>query len=229
MIKNLKSLLWIVPFLFFVMGYQLLNQLYRVEKIHTPNLVGLSINQALQVCSQLNLNLRILSEELDADLPEYTILSQKPNHNYIKPNQIIFVVVCKKPAIKIAPNLIGLNQEQINAKLKLAKLKNQSYQLPSTAATGTCFSQSPSQNQFLNSNLIITYLSKKNSQLVIMPKLVGLDLETVQDFLQDSQIKFSLKKINHPNWLNNNLICEQKPEPGSIIDLQNLSQIELLY
>lgn len=225
-IKIFHKTLWLLPFICFFIGYQLLNQLYKVEKIANPNLVGQTISDAIKTCSNLNLNLRIISEQVEPNLPENTILSQKPNHAFIKQNQIVFVVASKKPEPQFAPNLYGLTASDIEAKLKKLAIKNKSYYLPSIAPKDTCFGQSVTPEEKLNDHKLIDYISTGHNQLVIMPSLVSCSMADIKILLDSYQIKLNIKPVVDDN-LPLNSIIEQKPQAGTIIDLNKLTQIEL--
>lgn len=224
---QINKLLWLVPFISFILGYELLNQLYTVNTIATPNLVGKQLSEALHITSSQNLNLRILSTKIDADLPADTIISQIPTHSFIKANQTIFVVISKKPDIKIMPDFNGNTNNEVQAKLDIQNLKTKSYYLPNIAPKDHCFGQSPAASQpLLKTSKIIIYLSQGNSQLVIMPKLVNLHLADVSSLIET--YKLQTKLTYHPSSrLPANYILAQKPEAGAIINLAKLTQIEL--
>lgn len=224
----MRNLLWVLPFIAFILGYQLLNQIYRVEKIANPQLVGKTLSEALKICSALKLNLRILGEQIDPDLPADTILTQKPQYCWLKPNQVIFVVIAKKPPIPITPQLVGLTAAEIGAQLvNDHKLKAKIYHLPNMAPQGTCFGQHPAPNLPLDVPKLILYLSAGNQRWVIMPKFVDLQLAPVQNFMANyPHIKLVIKKMVYPELVPN-LVLAQKPAAGTIIDLTKLTQIEL--
>ncbi len=225
-IKIFNKILWLLPFICFFLGYQLLNQLYKVEKIANPNLVGQTISDAIKTCSNLNLNLRVISEQVEPNLPENTILSQKPNHAFIKQNQIVFVVTSKKPEPLVAPNLYGLTLSEIEASLKQLAIKNKCYYLPSIAPKDTCFGQSVAPEQSLSDHKLISYISTNHNRLVIMPNLVACSLADTKTLLDSYQIKLNIKPVLDTG-LPVNSIIEQKPQAGTIVDLNKLAQIEL--
>lgn len=104
---NLKKILWLMPFASFLIGYQIINIFKNQNEIIVPNFVGKTLNQAIKVASDNNLNLRISAEKEDSQLPEGTIISQIPNRQKIKPNQSIYLVISKK-----IQNLIFLNSKK---------------------------------------------------------------------------------------------------------------------
>jgi len=224
--KLLNNLLWILPFFCFILGYQILNQLSQATSIPTPNLVGLSLANALKITSNLKLNLRIISEQVDQELPEDTILSQKPACQFIKTNQVIFIVVAKKPTTKITPDLYGLTSPEVGAKLNSQNLNFKAYELPNLAPNHTCFAQNPTANQNLNHLPIITYFSTNHHKLVIMPTLTGLPISDIKSFLAINNLKLKIKYLEDFN-LPKNTIIEQKPTAGTIINLNKITEVEL--
>jgi len=223
-IKSLPNLLWIIPFLSFTLGYQLLNQIYVVDKIATPNLVGKQLTEAIKITSANNLNLRIISEQIDHDLPENTIISQKPGHQAIKPNQAIFVVISTKAKSQTAPNLCGEPEEAIKKDYENLKIK--SYHLPNIAPQKICIAQSPTAGQTLQEQKMIAYFSAGSSPWVLMPKLLGLQFSEVKTFLTTYRLKFNVQFLPDKYSVEHTII-DQKPAAGTLINLDKLTQIEL--
>lgn len=225
--KLVNNLLWILPFLCFVLGYQILDKVYQTQVISTPNLVGLTIAEGLKITSNLKLNLRIISEQIDQTLPPDTILSQKPSHQFIKTNQTMLVVVSTKPSTQAAPDLYGLTNQEALAKLSTKALKFKSYQIPNKAPVGTCFAQSPTAYQNLNNDTLIAYFSAKNQNLVIMPNLEQLLLSDIKNLLTTNDILLKIKYLETLPNISKNTVLAQKPIAGTIIDLNQLKQVEL--
>ena len=226
---KITKILWTLPFFSFMLGYYLLDRLYTVEKIDTPNLVGMQLTEAVKISSSKNLNLRIINEQIDLDLPANTVLSQTPNNRQIRPNQAIFVVISKKPLAKIAPNLSNCPPAELTTRLNQAQIKNKSYTLPSAIPKDWCICQSPPPGQIAPDGRMLTYLSQGINPLVIMPKLVNLPLEDVKSFLDMQNLKYSVTSLNQNklDFANNALVVAQKPNFGTIVNLDKLTQIEL--
>ncbi len=225
--KLVNNLLWILPFLCFALGYQILDQLYQTKTITTPNLVGLTIAEATKVASNLKLNIRIISEQIDQDLPQDTILSQRPAQQFIKTNQTMLVVVSTKPKPQTAPDLYGLTKQEVCTKLATPGLKFTDYELPNNALAGTCFAQSPTAYQSLSNSGLIAYFSTKSQNLVIMPNLEHLLLNDIKNLLTTNDIALKIKYLEELPNLPKNTVLAQKPVAGTIIDLNQLKQVEL--
>ncbi len=154
------DVLWLLPFICFLSGYSLLNHFLYMPSVETPSLIGKNINYAAKVLSQHNLNLRIIAEKEDADLPEGTIISQTPTKQQkVKPQQSVFCVVSHQTQSAHAPCLINNQIKQVDELLKNEKIRNKSYCLASKYSEGTCIAQIPSAQEPLQYQSIITYFS----------------------------------------------------------------------
>ena len=60
-----STYLWLLPFLSFLCGYQLIRSLYTVNTLTTPSIIGKEIQDAIKILSDNNLNPRILTEKED--------------------------------------------------------------------------------------------------------------------------------------------------------------------
>ena len=94
---NLKSLMFLVPFIGFLCGYVLLFMVMHNQVISVPNVVGKNVYDALLVLSAKNLGIRLAHERIDDILPEGTIMQQIPAaQSSIRVHQPIFVTVSKQ-------------------------------------------------------------------------------------------------------------------------------------
>ena len=230
---SIKSYLWLIPFISFIAGYQLLYFFYGINEITTPTIVGKRLPQAFAILSQHNLNPRLLAQKEEPDLPEGTILSQTPAAgSAIKPNQSIFCVISKKPKKVTCPHLIGSKLPTIEQRLKEKNIRNKIYYLPSPYPTGNCITQLPSPNEPLQDNKLITYISAGNSKSVIFPYLKGKPAQNVQAFLEDRGIVVTLihsQDKGRQHTCKNCIVLDQRPLAGSIIELsiENPLQVQL--
>lgn len=215
--------LWILPFICFIAGYFVVAQLYTIEEIKPPNVVGSLLNEALGTISQHNLNARLLQYKDDSLLPEGTIISQTPTAaQKMRPNQTVYVVVSTKPALKNAPDLLNKNKDEIIQKLTAAGIKPKLYSLPSNYPTNSCFAQFPCPGNTLENGKIVLYISSGTQKPVIMPNLHGQTIQDVLGFLKQYNLA---PEINHKNWQPEDHECttckitDQRPLAGTIITL----------
>jgi len=225
---RIKNYLWIAPFLSFLCGYLIFGKLFQPKEFCTPSIVGKKLLQAVSILSDHKLNIRFIAQKTDPDLPQGTILSQKPlAGRKIKPNQAVFVVISTKPPRLPCPDLINKSIDTVKKMLEKQNIRNKSYFLPSNHPQNNCIAQLPSCATPLEENNVITYLSAGNKKPVILPSFKHTNFSDIREFIQkwETTIKFDI--INHPQanleQLEDNtyIIIDQRPLAGSIVNLDN--------
>lgn len=225
----LKEFLWILPFLCFLVGYFSVHSLYQSKKTETPTLIGKPLPEALALASSKNLNIRLLEEQEDDELPQGTIISQNPSAGTtIKPNQTVFCVSSRKP-IYIAPNLISTNHEMALRRVKDQGIHADSYLLESCYPKGVCFAQSPNPQTQLENKSMILYVSSTSSKPIIMPNLKNQLIDDVIEFLKPYNISPSITYNSNPDeqrgteWI----VTAQRPLAGSLVRLDPEKPLQL--
>lgn len=219
---NIKNLLWLAPFCSFAFGYVMMQKLFRVSEIHTPALVGKHIHTVLPLITQHHLNIRLIDQKEEADIPEGIILNQTPAAGTtIKPNQPLFIVTTKKPLAARAPYCIGTKIDELNNQLEAEGIHPRMYYLPHPYPEKICFAQSPQPNEFLDKNRLILYISSGNNKPVIWPDFVDLPLQTVVDFLDNYHIKpHIINDFLYSNYTDTEyIVTDQRPFAGTLLTL----------
>ena len=221
---NIKQYVWIAPFLSFLAGYLVLQRISHVNSFKTPALVGQSLQPAIATLSAHNLNVCLITQKEDPDLPQGTILSQTPQAGQvIKPHQSVYIVISKKPQKIAAPLLINKSHTIINKELDALGIRNKTYYLTSNRPCHSCIAQLPAAGIQLEENKIITYFSGGNDRPALIPNLKGKSVPDVIAFLQQYT---NLPEIIHITKQHENHTCnakctvvDQRPLAGSIITL----------
>ncbi|HRN78132.1 MAG TPA: PASTA domain-containing protein [Candidatus Dependentiae bacterium] len=218
----IKNYLWTLPFLLFISGYIGIQVALHQPQITTPSLVGNSIHYAITVLSHNNLNIRILSEKEDADLPPGTVLSQTPAAGQlIKPHQSVFVLLSKQPPTHTVPNLLHQSIDDIKTLTKKSGINCRYYVLPSTYPLDTCFAQYPIAGQSLEHESLVAYIAAPLQKPIIWPDFYGCTVSEVQSFLSSYQVSI---QVLHQYTLKNHtcsecVVINQRPQAGSLIML----------
>lgn len=225
---RIKNILWVVPFVCFLLGYYLLSHLTAITSLVTPPLIGQHIHDAITILSDHQLNARILAQKEDSDYAPGTILSQSPQPGQkIKPHQSVFLVVAKKLHYPLAPQLIGLTQQEIQNSAKHNSLRVKFFLLESATPRGQCIAQVPAPNQPLLDQTMIVYISSGASTRRIFPDLKNLPVAQVEQFLAEYGIKpqvfYDSQKVNQADYR----VKEQKPLAGSLIDISKPLMVQL--
>ncbi len=209
------SLLWLMPFLSFLGGYQLIRVLTHIETVRVPSLIGLHMNEAIKILSADLLNVRILAEKEDSELDEGTILSQNPEAGQlVKTHQSIFLVVTKKPPKVCAPQLRGLTCEQAQAKATQAGITLTSTSLESTFPKDRVIGQSVLPQQEVRHKSFMIYCSEGSTPLRIFPDLKGRTVDEVSAFFA------VYSGTVHVQGNRTDSIKEQQPRAGTLVDIR---------
>ena len=220
------SLLWLIPFILFIIGYSIAHHFFTVKKIAVPHLVGLPIAQGIKKLSDHQLNIRIIAEKEDSDLPAGTIISQKPiANNFVKTQHAIFVAISRKPDAKQMPLFINKKADQVKKELDNLHVVYKIYQLPSRSMPHTILAQSPSFQAALKEPIYV-YESTPMQDSYIFPNVKEKSLKNVLSFLEHYNIKPEILYKNHSPKENYQVI-EQRPLAGTIISFTNPPNVQL--
>lgn len=222
-----NKILWILPFIFFFLGYQFLNFFFTVGETDVPIVIGKSLNEGSRILSDSKLNLRILSEKEDADLIEGTIIDQSPINQKIKTNQSVYLIVSRKPKPLQMPELRSKYIEEVQKFFSKEGIKIKIYQIDTDSIQGQCICQFPLTDQTINNNVIL-YKSGTNKKPVIFPDFKGMELEKVLSFLKENDLKASVYSNQTAVYQDKNyIVVDQKPISGTIINISPNMDIQL--
>ena len=204
-------------------------QLFSIDTIQTPTLVGKQLHEIITAISQKNLSLRLLATKEEPDLPEGTILSQKPHTGQlIKPNQSIYIVLSQQPPLPQAPNFIQQSQKRIKQLCKKDNIRTKHYSIASNYPTNKCIAQYPAPGQIIKEHHMITYISDGGTKPILLPNFKGQSLELVLEFLENYNIKpvvtHTHRKSNAAGKL---VVIDQRPLAGSLITLNDKNPIRI--
>lgn len=230
-ISFFKHFFWILPFICFLLGYQILNFTYRSHNIDTPHLVGKNIQQALIELSAHTLNVRLLNEKEDIHIPVGTVLSQIPLPNQkIKPHQTVLLTTSKHPQQSTTENFIGKQKEEIESFLKQKKIRYKKFFIESLAQEKSCITQFPTAGKALSKDGMILYFSRDTSQMVLFPSFEKQRVEDVKIFLKQYGLTptiFHTSGHSSKHTCKECVIKEQKPLAGSFVNLKDPFSIQL--
>ncbi len=222
----IKHILWLLPFISFLAGYQVVAYLYAVESLETPTVIGKTLPDALSILTTHNLNPRLQATKEVPDLPAGTILSQLPSpQTKIKPNQNIYLVISHKTQLYSAPSLINKHITDVTSLLKAAGIKHKIYYLPSNHPKNNCFSQYPCTGEQLKDTTMIIYVSTGNNKPVLMPTFKGKSVPAVLESIATHPITPSIVHTAEQaagHVCNEQcIVVDQRPLAGSTIMLED--------
>lgn len=211
-----------MPFFSFFFGYLFMQQLFRVPENITPHLVGKQVHEILPIITQHKLNIRLIDQKEEADLPEGIILNQTPTAGTtIKPNQPLFIVTTKKPLATRAPHCIGIIIDELTQQLQTTDIRPRIYHLPHPYPEKICFAQSPLAQEPLEQNRLILYISSGNNKPIIWPDFTHQSLHDVIEFLEIYHIHpYIINDAPHKQNINHEYkVIDQRPFAGTLLTL----------
>lgn len=193
-------------------------KMFTLQTIKTPHLIGKYVHDVMPYLTQHNLNLRLIEEKEDADIPEGIIINQIPTSNStIKPYQTIFIITTKKPPAKRTPSFICQTIEAIMNQCKKNEIIPHIYYVPHSYPHGTCFAQYPQQNDPLEKNKITLYISSGDNKPIIWPNFIGKTVQEVTEFLHEYEIQphIIFNTVHNAEAI----IIDQRPTAGTLLTL----------
>lgn len=229
--KYIKDFYWMVPFVCFILGYQSFAYFFYRSVIETPPLIGKTLPEAAVILSQHNLNMRLITEQEDADIPAGTIMSQTPQaHSAIKPQQTIFFVLSKKPTQPCIPHVQGTSLEEYSKILRNLKIRYRTFPVQSDQPEGTCIAQIPSAGKEIPTSGALLYIASKDADALLFPSYKGQYVTEVKQFLAKYNIPVTVYHT-HSNQTHHTcdkcIISEQKPLAGSFVSLKEPFSVQL--
>jgi beta-lactam-binding protein with PASTA domain len=189
-----------------------MQQLFHTPETITPHLIGKQVHEILPLITQHKLNIRLIDQKEEADIPEGVILNQTPiAGTAIKAHQPLFLVTTKKPLALRAPQCIGMDINAITTQLQSAGIHPRVYHVSHPYPENICFAQSPQSQEPLEKNRLVVYVSSGNNKPIIWPNFTGMPLHDVIEFLNNYNIEPHI--INH------------KPQAQSAIALLHSSKL----
>lgn len=229
--EHTKDFWWLVPFFAFYLGYWVPHTFFRIKSLETPSLLGKQVHESLVLLSEAQLNLRLVGEKEDAALPEGTIVSQIPApYQKIKPHQALFVTVSKKPQTSPLPLSQGKFAKELSALFANKKIRFKPFYIQSAHPADCCIAHYPYTSTVAPDEPVILYFSKDAGKTVLFPDLEGLSVKQVKDFFAHYGITphvFHTKSVFENHECLKCVVTEQKPLPGSLLNLNKPLSVQL--
>jgi eukaryotic-like serine/threonine-protein kinase len=229
---KLFEYMWMLPFIFFSLGYLVCGKLLKNTDTIVPKVIGESLQESTKQISASGLNVRIISEKENSNISEGMTLNQYPEAGQkIKINQYVFLTISKHPDPIKTPSFYGLGKEEISKKSKGLGVEVKRIPVRSFFPQGTCFAQSPAPENDLTSKVLLVYISTGQDKKCVFPNLIGERLQDVQDLI--SQKNVSLQVCHEAKYKKDHVcqecfIKDQNPKSGAIIDLNKNLYVQLL-
>lgn len=221
--KIMKSQLFLymtllgAPLVGLLVGYLGAAWWFQGYTIKTPNLIGCKVIKSLRLASEYQLNISIIEEVVDQNVPPETVVNQYPRPGLkTRPHQTIFVTITKKPDILRAPDFLEKSWDDIVVVAKSMHLDVRQIFTPFLFTCNMCFAQVPEPGVEMIDRKMLVYVAQPTQSLFVVPSLIGLSIPAVKAVL--SRVSMGLEFLGGDNFGDECSVRGHNPQPGSIIN-----------
>ncbi len=226
------SLLWLLPFLGFLIGYIVAGYFVQKKDVPTPDVVGKPLAQAIQTLSQERLGVRLLTQREEPTLPEATVLDQLPRPGQkMRPNQTVFVTISTKQPPLETPDWWGKRIKDITPILEKRGLQQNVIQLQSSYPQGMCIAQVPTAGQPLRVKTVTLFISLGTPGLAVMPLFDGLKVPEFERLLEQKDIRVEYvhqRSVGENHRCDQCVIVGQQPVAGAMVATNKTIDLQIL-
>ncbi|MBN2267482.1 MAG: PASTA domain-containing protein [Candidatus Babeliaceae bacterium] len=212
-----QFVLLFVPFVSFLGGYWFVALLVKSESFETPNVIGMSLSEAVMQLSAKQLNVRILAERDEAMTPGI-VLDQVPRSGQkIKTHQPVFVLISRQHQKIGAPALCGLSRKVAENRAQVLKIRLKVREIDHAAPAQTVVAQIPAAGSELGvpPHMILYVSLGMSSGWHVMPSLIEQPIRIAERWLAQQGVRTVCDEevSNHEG-----VVVAQQPLPGSLIE-----------
>ncbi len=193
------------------------------DAISTPNLIGLSIEDARIILQNNKLLEGNISRDYSDTFKENTVISHAPEFNKpIKPGESVDLTVSKGTELILVPNIIGEGYIEAFNYLTSLGLIVESSKHPIKEGDiinepGKIVEVIPPTGSKVEKNSLVRLIISSNEPLVIVPGLTQLSLEEAINKLDSTGIKYEISYVDTNYAIEVNTVINQIPEAGTYI------------
>lgn len=230
--RSRLSSLWLLPFIGFVIGYVIAGYFVQKKDVPTPNVIGKSLAQSIQILSQERLGVRLLTQREEPTLPDSTVLDQLPRPGqHMRPNQTVFVTISTKQPPLETPDWWGKRIKDITPLLDKRGLQYNVVQLQSSYPQGMCIAQVPSAGQPLVVKTVTLFISLGSPALAVMPAFQELKVPDFEKLLEQKDIRVEYlheRRVDDQHRCDECVITGQQPVAGAMVATNKTIDLQVL-
>ena len=227
MSKKVKILLWVIGlillFAISLGGTMLYFNLTEPKDVQIPNLVGKTGEEAEKILAEYGIKLEYSDEEYNKEVEIGKIIWQDPQYkeNYkVKEESTIIVAVSKGAELTTVPKVVGMTKDEAIQELKNYNLKAEIIEETSEdIKEGYITRQETAPETTIDAGETIKiYVSIGTGRIqVVVPSVVGKQLEDAQKTLTDLKLKVEIE-YGEDMAKPNGQVLKQNVTSGSVLD-----------
>ena len=188
-----------------------------------PSVVNMNLEEAKTVLKKSKLKLAVLAEESDAGKRAGMILIQNPEAGkVVKQGRTVKVIISKGGKEVEIPDLAGvsLRQAELTLSEKKFEIGDISWVLSDSLPENVVVSSTPSAGSIAPEGISINLLVSQGKlyDVVMMPKLVGKNLQHAEKVADSLKLEIDKVKFVHRDDLLPGIVVRQTPQSGTKLD-----------
>ena len=200
----------------------LILNIFRVEDVQIPNVVGLTKEQAEKKIEELNLKSEITEETYNDTIEKGLVISQTPTYmsNYkIKGKSTIGLVISLGQKIVKVPKVIGKTESEAREELENAELKVEIIEEPNKKVeAGYVVNQDVAANSEVGAGSTVKITISTGAEIVQVPNLEGKTEEEAKKAITDAGLTLSAVINAEDTKKENGKVLKQSLEAGSTVE-----------
>ncbi|MBN2407547.1 MAG: PASTA domain-containing protein [Elusimicrobia bacterium] len=199
--------------------------LHNRKEVVVPDIVGMTINDALTLLSEKGLSLEKVAEKYDVDIPAGSIISQSPPPGLtIREGKAIESVISSGGKVVFVPEIEQKSLRQAELLLRQAGLAigEQTRTYSSSVKRDYIVSQEPPAGEVVEKNtyvnIVVSRGPAEDEKIKKMPNLLGKNIQDVEVIMKEFGLDINDVKTAIMDELNEGTVVEQDPKEGAIID-----------
>ena len=196
----------------------------RPKDVQIVNVVSKTEDEARDALNDINVNLEVIGEEYNKDVPAGQIISQEPKYreNYlIKEQSTVKVVISKGQELTKVPKVTGKTKEEAETLIEQAKLVAEIINTKSDdVETGIVIKQEPEVNsEVIAGEKVKVYVSIGNGKKqVTVPVFEGKTEEAAKNLASSVGLKIADIKYETDTTKTNGVVLKQDIQEGKVVD-----------
>lgn len=205
-------------------GWRAFSGYISVPEVEVPKFVGRTVQAAEEAASGRRLRLRVVEEAFSTEVAAGLIISQdQPAGKPVKVGRVVSVVVSLGPEMVSVPDV--QRRSLIEARLVIERARLRIGELRETydedVKGGFIISQDPQPGARAERGSPIHVVVSKGPQRIMMPLLVGRQLQEARRMLEELGVTLAAVKTVPTADMNPEIVVDQTPPPGTRIRAQD--------
>ncbi len=204
-------------------GFSQLRGMLTVDEVDVPDVIGLSLQEAVEALEEVELEHSVLEEVPHDEIPEGHIISQfSEAERTVKKGREVELVLSTGPVRLEVPSLVGLKELEAKIILQDMELVAEITEEYSTSVpAGEVISQNPREGTNLKKGDIVTLVISKGTEPFRMPNLVGRSLADARDWIELYRLSMGDVDERYSSSVPEGQVIEQSPEAGEMVHPQD--------